>query len=302
MKILVTGGAGFIGVNLVNFLLNSSHKVTIYDNLSNSSKNMLNSLIKEGAQFIKGDILDYDRLIKSSKEFDLIIHLAAKTDVIESASHPEKTRNVNVNGTVNVLRCCIENNIKKIIFSSSAAVYGNSNVAVDENAKVNPLSPYGKSKLSAEDQIKKMTKNNLEYVILRLFNIYGKRQNIQYAGVITKFVESISKDDPLVIYGDGKQTRDFVSVSDVVNAFDCAIKTSSNGTYNIASGKSISIKELAKMTLDTSGKKMKIKYEPAKKEDIRHSIADIIKAKQELGFNPKMSLKEGLSDLISVSN
>jgi UDP-glucose 4-epimerase len=302
LKILVTGGAGFIGGYLVDFLLNNHHKVTIYDNLSNSSKGTLNSLTKKGAQFIKGDILDYNRLIKSSKGFDLAIHLAAKIDVVESVLYPKKVKNVNVNGTVNVLKCCIENNIKKIIFSSSAAVYGNSDVTVNENAKASPLSPYGESKLLAENQIKKIAKNNLEYVILRLFNIYGKRQNRQYAGVITKFVENISKDNPLVIYGDGEQTRDFVSISDVINAFDCAIKTNSSGTYNIASGRSVSIKELAKMILDISGEEIEIEYKSGKKEDIRCSDADIALAKQELGFNPKVILKEGLSDLISVPN
>jgi UDP-glucose 4-epimerase len=302
LKILVTGGAGFIGGYLVDFLLDNHHKVTIYDNLSNSSKSTLNSLTKKGAQFIKGDILDYSNLIKSSKGFDLAIHLAAKIDVVESVLHPKKVKDVNVNGTVNVLKCCIENNIKKIIFSSSAAVYGDSDVTVTENTKASPLSPYGASKLSAENQIKKMAKNNLEYVILRLFNIYGKRQNIQYAGVITKFADNISRDSPLVIYGDGKQTRDFVSISDVIDAFDCAIKTNSSGTYNIASGRSVSINELAKMILDMSGGEMKIEYKSEKKEDIRYSDADIALARQELGFSPKVGLKEGLSDLVSVPN
>ena len=298
----MTGGAGFIGRHLVCFLLNNHHKVTVYDNLSNSSKNTLNLLTKKGAQIIKGDILNYDKLTKSSKGFDLAIHLAARIDVAESASHPEKVKNVNIDGTSNVLKCCIENNIKKIIFSSSAAVYGNSDVTVTENTKTSPLSPYGTSKISAENQIKKMAKNNLEYVILRLFNIYGKRQSRQYAGVITKFVDSISRDSPLVIYGDGKQTRDFVSISDVIDAFYCAIKTDSSGTYNIASGKSISINELAKMILDISGKETEIEYKSEKKEDIRYSDADIALARQELGFSPKVGLKEGLSDLIPVPN
>ena len=297
----MTGGAGFIGGYLVDFLLNN-HTVIIYDNLSNSSKNSLKSLTKKGAQFLKGDILDYNRLVESSKGVDLVIHLAAKIDVAESALYPEIVENTNVNGTVNVLKCCIKNNIKKIIFASSAAVYGDSNMVVTENTKTKPLSPYGTSKLLAENQIKEMAKNNLEYVILRLFNIYGKRQNKQYAGVITKFAESISKEKPLVIYGDGKQTRDFVSINDVVDAFDGAMKVNSSGTFNIASGKSISIKELAKMFSDMSEKKIEIKYEPAKKEDIRYSNADISLAKKELGFNPKVSLKKGLSDLISVSN
>jgi len=301
LNILVTGGAGFIGGYLVDFLLNS-HKVTIYDNLSNSSKETLNSLIKKGARFFKGDILDYDTLVESSKGFDLVIHLAAKLDVTESTLHPEVVENINVNGTINVLKSCIKNNTKKIIFASSAAVYGDSNIAVTENIETKPISPYGTSKMLAENEIKKMAKNNLDYVILRLFNIYGKRQNRQYAGVISKFTENLSKDNPLVIYGDGKQTRDFISINDVINAFDCVVKINSSGTYNIASGKSISIKELAKIFLDISGKKVEIKYKSAKKEDIKYSQADITLAKKELGFNPKVNLKEGLSDLISISN
>ena len=302
MKIIVTGGAGFIGGYLVDFLLNN-HKVTIYDNLSTSSQSIADALIKKGAQFIKGDILDHDTLSKSSKGFDVMIHLAAKSDVTESVSHPETVENVNVNGTINVMNCCIKNKIKKMVFASSAAVYGNFSTAVTEKSETRPLSPYGTSKMRAENKIREMSKNNLDCVILRIFNVYGRRQNKQYAGVISNFIENVSKDRPLLIYGDGSQIRDFVSISDVVNAFDAAVeKTNSSGTYNIASGKSISIKELAKIFLDTSGKKIEIKYKPAKKEDIKYSQADITLAKKELEFNPKVNLKEGLSDLISISN
>jgi len=303
LKILVTGGAGFIGGYLVDFLLNT-HKVTIYDNLSTGSQGIADVLIKKGAQFIKGDILDYDTLFKSSKGFDVMIHLAAKSDVTESISHPETVENVNVNGTINVLNCCIKNKIKKMVFASSAAVYGNSSTAVTEKSETRPLSPYGTSKMLAENKIREMSKNNLNYVILRIFNVYGRRQNKQYAGVISNFIENVSKDSPLLIYGDGSQTRDFVSINDVVDAFDAAaaVKTNLSGTYNVASGRSISIKELFKIFLDISGKKIEIKYKPAKKEDIRYSQADITLVKKELKFNPKTNLKEGLSDLISVSN
>ena len=297
----MTGGAGFIGGYLVDFLLDN-HTITIYDNLSNSSKSTLNLLIKKGAQFVIGDILDYDMLAESSKGFDLVIHLAAKLDVTESVLYPEIVENVNVNGTINVLKSCIKNNIKKIIFASSAAVYGDSNIAVTEDIETKPISPYGTSKMLAEKEIKKMAKNNLDYINLRLFNTYGKRQNRQYAGVISNFAENISKDNPLVIYGNGKQTRDFISINDVIDAFDCVIKTNSSGTYNIASGKSISIKELAEIFLHISGVEIQITYKPAKKEDIQHSMADISLAQEELKFNPKVNLKEGLSDLISVSN
>ncbi|MDH3618350.1 MAG: GDP-mannose 4,6-dehydratase [Nitrosopumilus sp.] len=302
MKILVTGGAGFIGGYLVDFLLNS-HKVTIYDNLSTSSQGIADALIKKGAQFIKGDILDYDTLSKSSKGFDVMIHLAAKSDVTESVSHPETVEKINVNGTINVLNCCIKNKIKKMVFASSAAVYGNSSTAVNEKSETRPLSPYGTSKMLAENKIREMSKNNLNYVILRIFNVYGRRQNKQYVGVISNFIENISKNSPLVIYGDGSQTRDFVSINDVVDAFDAAaVKTNSSGTYNIANGKSISVRELAEIFLYLSGMEIQITYKPAKKEDIQHSMADISLAQEELKFNPKVNLKEGLSGLISVSN
>lgn len=254
MRIFVTGGAGFIGKNLVKFLI-KENEVTIYDNLENSSRENIVPLVKSGAHFVKGDISDYKFLRKSCKKHDVVIHLAAKINIRESVLYPEKVVNVNVNGTVNVLKSCIENNIKRIVFASSAAIYGDSSITITENTKTKPLSPYGTSKLLAENKIKKKTKNNLSYVILRLFNVYGKRQNNQSADVISNFVDNISKDNPLVIYGDGKQTRDFVSINDVIDAFDCAIKVNSNGIYNIATGKSVSIKELAKIFSDIYGKK-----------------------------------------------
>ena len=297
----MTGGAGFIGSHVVDLLLNN-HTITIYDNLSNSSKSTINSSITKGVQFIKGDILDYETLVKCSKGFDLIIHLAAKTNITESAIHQDKIEKINVNGTINVARCCIENNVKKIIFSSSAAVYGDSKVPTTENTKTNPMSPYGISKLLAENEIKRMAENKIEYVILRLFNVYGKRQNKQHTDVISNFVENISKDKPFVIYGNGEQVRDFISIKDVVSAFHCAMKINSNGIYNIATGKSISINELSEIFLDMSKTKINIKYESAKKTDIKYSKADITLAKKELGFKPKINLKYGLLDLISISN
>ena len=193
---------------------------------------------------------------------------------------------------------------KKIIFASSAAVYGDSKKnPINENGTTSPQSPYGQSKLDAEKVIVKTCKENeIDHVIFRMFNVYGKGQNKQYAGVITKFLGSIRDDKQIVIYGDGEQTRDFVSVNDVTYAFDCAIRANSSGTYNIASGRSVSIKGLAKMILDMSEKEIEIEYKSGRKEDIRYSNADIALAKKELEFSPKVSLKEGLSDLISVPN
>lgn len=253
----------------------------------------------KGVKFLKGDILDYDVLCEFSKNVNVVIHLAAMINVNESVINPEFTKKVNVDGTVNVLKCCIKNKIKKIIFASSAAVYGDSKeIPINENSTTNPQSPYGQSKLDAEKIIvKTCQENNIDYIIFRMFNVYGKGQNTQYAGVITKFLENIRDDNPLVIYGDGEQTRDFVSINDVVEAFDCATKLHKNGIYNIASGKSLSINELAQIMFEVFGKKLDIKHKEMKKDEIKYSVADVSLTKNKLGFVAKKSLKEELSKL-----
>ena len=294
MKIFVTGGAGFIGRHLVRHLL-KEHQVTIYDNLSNSSELSISNL--DNVDFVKGDILDYNTLLKSCKDYDVIIHLAAKIDVAESIIHPEETINVNVQGTENVLKCCIKNKIKKIVFASSAAVYGKTDHAITEKDITHPISPYGTSKLLAENKIISATQeNNLDAIILRVFNAYGKGQTEQYAGVITKFTKNITQEIPLEIYGDGKQTRDFISIRDVVEAFHCALKNirkKKRNTYNIGTGKATSIIELAETMIKISKKKIKINYLDVK-EEIKHSVTNITLAKNELGFNAKIKLKDEL--------
>ncbi len=301
LKILVTGGAGFIGRYLVDFLL-PQNEVTIYDNLSNSSKEDIESLIEKGAKFVNEDILDYQKLQKSCSGFDLLIHLAAKSDVVDSKIHPEITNEVNVTGTENIMKCCIENKIKKIIFASSAAVYMDSKIPVNENVETNPLSPYGKSKLAAEQKIKKISEEyNINAITLRMFNVYGKGQNYQYAGVISKFIKNISEDKPIEINGDGEQTRDFVSIFDVVIAFECAIKNiegKKGDVYNIGTGDSISINELAKLILRISNKKTEIKYKKQNEDEIKNSVADVTLAKNELGFIAKQKLQEELINLL----
>lgn len=298
MNILVTGGAGFIGRYLVEHL-NNNH-ITIYDNLSNSDMEKISFLISRGVNFIKGDILDFEKLVESSKNVDVLVHLAAKLDVAESVMNPKDTININLNGTINVLKCCIQNKIKKIIFASSAAVYGDHENIISEKSVTVPLSPYGKSKIDAEIQIRKFADEfGFGAIILRLFNIYGKGQNDQYAGVISKFLKNISENKPLIIYGDGNQSRDFVSVYDVIKAIECSISSGNSGTYNIASGKSISINELAEMIITYSKKKLDVIHKEQKKCDIKNSAADICLAEKNLGFTAKRILADELSRLVT---
>ncbi len=297
MKILITGGAGFIGKYLVEFLV-KNNSILVYDDLSNGSEKDVTSIESKGVEFLKGDILDYDLLCEFSKDVDCVIHLAAKSDVNESVINPEITNKVNVDGTANVINCCIKNNIKKIIFASSAAVYGDCNDTITEESATNPQSPYGNSKLEAEKIIIKQCKeNNIDYIILRMFNVYGNGQNNNYAGVITKFFKNISENKPLIINGDGQQTRDFISIYDVVKAFECAIISDKNGIYNIASGKSISINDLTEIIHDVFGEKIDVSYQDAKNGDINNSVADISLAKNELRFVAKRLLKEELSSI-----
>ena len=287
MRIFVTGGAGFIGTHLCK-KLTSLHKVTVYDNFSNSNKESFP--VMENATLIVGDILDNSKLLDSMKNHDIVIHLAAKTDVVDSIHNPDNTFQTNVQGSQNVLDSCKFNHISKIIVSSTAAVYQNSDISVDESSPIGPLSPYGQSKLDME---KITIQSKINYAILRLFNVYGKGQT---TGVITNFGKNISKNNPLTIFGDGKAIRDFIHVDDVVDAIILSMKSTS-GIYNIASGNGTSITDLAKLLLELFGKNSKIVYQPARKGEIIYSVSDITKSQNKLGFNPKIILNEGLKTL-----
>ena len=297
MKILITGGAGFVGKYLVEHFA-KNHTVLVYDDLSNGTQKDSDYVVTKGAMFCKGDILNFEELCKFSRDTDVVIHLAAKSDVSESVIHPEITNKVNVSGTQNVLQCCVQNKIKKIIFASSAAIYGDcKDKPITEKSNANPLSPYGQSKLDAEKIIADVcNQNNISYVILRMFNVYGKGQNDQYAGVITKFMQNVLQKRPVVIHGNGTQTRDFVSIHDVVDAFSCAINANKSGTYNIASGKSITINELAQKMFDVF-ENTGIIYESKKNGDIQDSVADVTLARDELNFVAIRKLEDELTKI-----
>ncbi len=304
MKIFVTGGAGFVGRSLTKSLIEKNHNVIIFDNLSNSSENAIKPFLDK-VDFIKCDITNYDDISSSIKSSYIVIHLASKINVQESFANPNLTKNVNVDGTKNLLEACKENKIMKIIAASSAAVYSDcndSNVYLSENSKTGPISPYGKSKLEMEEVIRKFSKlHGLNAVILRFFNIFGIEQSPEYAGVITKFFERINENRSLEVFGDGLQTRDFISVEDAVGSIHntiANIEGKYGNIFNIASGKSTSIKELAKLMILISGKNLDIYYSPKKDGEIKFSQADISLAKKELHFSPRTELKEKIKNLI----
>ncbi len=296
MNVLVTGGCGFIGNHLVKSLIDKGFSVTIFDNFSNSLENSKSSFLKNSVKVIEGDITNIEQIENATKNQNIVVHLAAKISVLESTKNPLETFRINVEGTKNVLSSCNKNNVKKVIVASSAAVYGeidSSKEKLTENSKTAPISPYGESKLEMEKVIKDFCNQyNINYSILRIFNIYGPNQSDEYAGVITKFLDKITNNNEPEIFGDGLQTRDFVAIHDVIDAIHNSISVNKNGIYNIASGKAVSIKELAELMISIYKKNLQIKYSHAKKEDILFSQADITLAKKELGYTPKFELSK----------
>jgi len=302
MKIFITGGAGFICRHLVESFLKSDYHVTIYDNFKNSSEKQISNLVNRGAKVIRGDVTDYESILKAISGHDLVIHLAAEIDVQESINNPTFVNKVNVEGTVNLLKACVRENVKNIIAASSAAVYGEAKkLPILEDSFTKPLSPYGESKLSMENHLKEYShSNDLNCIIFRFFNVYGAGQSIPYAGVITKFKENIEKDVVLKIFGDGNNTRDFIAIEDVINSFHLAIDKleGKKGTiYNIATSERISINDLAKMMISISEKKLQIEHTKPLVGEIKHSQASFSRAQTDLGFFPKVALREGLKRL-----
>jgi len=297
MNIFITGGIGFLGTHLTNFLINQGHTITIFDNFSNSNSKI--SPTHDKIKIIEGDILDYSKLSISMKNIELVIHLAAQISVKDSLKNPENTIKINVDGTQNLLKSCIENKIKNFIAASSAAVFGDQSIMpLTEESSKNPISPYGKSKLLMEEKILEFSKqNNFNSIILRFFNLYGPGQSTQYAGVITKFLENIKNNSNLEIYGKGEQTRDFIHVDDAVFAFDRAIKNINQKTgeiYNVGSGQNTTILELAQSLLKISKKDLKIIHKPELVGDIIQSLTSIEHIATDMGFTPKISLEKGL--------
>ena len=304
MRVLVTGGAGFIGSHLVDALLARGDAVTVLDNLSNGSMdNLKNHTTNSGFRFIQGDIRDAKAIEKAVAGVDAVIHEAAMISVPLSIEDPELAHSVNVGGTLALLKASLERGVKRFVYASSCAVYGEqARLPISEDAPPKPLSPYASSKLVAEQSCRAFYElEELETVCLRYFNVYGPKQTGEYAGVMTKFMERLRANQPPIIYGDGEQTRDFVYVSDVVDATLLALERdgAAGKTLNVGTGRATSINELCGIFLRLAGKiGLKPTHEAPRSGDIRQSQADIAKMRKLLGYEPKVSLEQGVEKLL----
>jgi len=301
-RVVVTGGAGFIGSNLAR-ALSKDNTVIVIDNLSTGHfKNIQDLVDANKIEFIKGSITDLDLLQNIFKDVDYVFHQAAIPSVPRSIKDPIRSNNVNVNGTLNVLIAAKDNGVKKVIFASSSSVYGDTSASSQkENMLPGPLSPYAANKLAGEYYCKVFSEvYNLPTISLRYFNVYGPRQDPSgdYAAVIPKFICKALKNEPLVIYGDGEQTRDFTFIKDVVQGNILAAESTATGVFNMADGKCISINELANLIMEISGKKLDLGYGDPLHGEVKHSLADISKAKEKLGYEPKFNVTKGLEETV----
>ena len=298
MHFAVTGGAGFVGSYLVKLLVKEGHKITVIDNLHKGKKENLASVINK-IKFQKIDVRDYQSLEKILKNIDGVFHQAALTVVQDSFSRPKEYFDVNVHGTENIFKLANENKFK-VVYASSSSVYGHKlETPITEDAERNPINPYGKTKLEDEYLVEKYSKLNTEIIGLRYFNIFGKGQTIEYAGVITKFLDRINEGKSPIIFGDGSQIRDFIHVNDVAKANLMAMNSkSSNLIVNIGTGNAISILELANMIINTSGLKIDPIFTEALEGDIEKSFADISQAKKHFGWKPKIKLQDWLKEIL----
>lgn len=292
-KCIVTGGAGFIGSHLTDKLISLGHDVTVVDNLLLGKKKFVN----KRAKFYKVDIRDLKKLKKIFKGAEVVFHLAADPRLAVSVEDPISTHEINVTGTLNVLLASKENNVKKVIFSSSCATYGDQSLPIKEEYPQNPLSPYGLHKKIGEEYCRLFSKlYAVETVCLRYFNVFGPRKTADggYPMVIPVFLKQKSENKPLTIVGDGKNTRDYVYVSDVVNANILAWQSNIiNGeAINIGSGIQVSVNEIADLI---GGEKINL---PARPGEMRFIEADISQAKTILGWEPKVSLEKGVEELM----
>ena len=302
MKILVTGGAGFIGSHIAEYLVQRGDDVTILDNFNTGKKDNL-AKINDKINFVNGDIRDYKLLEELVNDTSGVFHEAALASVQQSFSMKDEYFDVNVNGTENILKLGKEYGFK-IVYASSSSVYGNpKRIPIKESDDRKPINPYAQTKLEIEYLSKKYSEMGVSVIGLRYFNVFGHRQSMEYAGVIKLFLEKIKQELPPKINGDGLQTRDFVHIDDVVQANILAMDGNiKHEFFNVGTGNSASILDLANVIINASGLSLEPIHGPELSGDVRATQADITLIRKLLNWEPKMRLDDWLTEIISNKN
>jgi UDP-glucose 4-epimerase len=298
MKALVTGGAGFIGSNLVDALLERGDDVRVLDNFSTGNRTNL-----EGAniEVVEGELRSYERVHAAVRGVEVVYHLGALGSVPRSVQDPLTSGAVNVEGTLNVMLAARDEGIRRVVFASSSSIYGNqAELPLREAMAADPISPYGVAKLAAERYCVSFSRvyHSFETVVLRYFNVFGPRQNpySEYAAVVPLFITAIAAGEPVLIYDDGNQSRDFTYVDNVVaaNLLAADAPGTSGRIFNISAGAPVTVNELADTVGRLLGKQVERRYLPPRPGDLRNSWADVSESRDVLGYEPSVSLEDGL--------
>jgi UDP-glucose 4-epimerase len=300
MKVLVTGGAGFIGSNLVRALLERGDDVRVLDNFSTGNRGNLTE-ITDDVEIVEGELRSYERVHNAVRGVDLVFHLGALGSVPRSVQDPLTSGAVNVEGTLNVLLAARDEGVRRVVFASSSSIYGNQpELPLEESMAPDPISPYGVAKLAAERYCVSFTRvyHSFETVVLRYFNVFGPRQDprSQYAAVVPLFITAIAAGEPVTVFDDGEQSRDFTYVDNVVAANLLAgdAEGASGRIFNVSAGSPTSVNQLAETIGRLLGQEPASTYLPARAGDLRDSWADVSQARDVLGFEPSVSLEDGL--------
>ncbi len=305
-RYFVTGGAGFIGSHLAATLASGGGRVAVLDNLSTGSPANLAS-IGNAVDLIEGDVLDLDAVRTAMRGADVVFHLAAVASVQHSLDDPAGTFDINVRGTHNVLLACVQAGVRRVVFASSAAIYGDvAGGPISEQAQKEPTSPYGMHKLIGELMCRDYaSRHPLEAVALRFFNVYGPRQDptSPYSGVISRLLDALRTAGPFILYGDGEQSRDFVYVEDIARACVLAAEAPglSGAAMNIGTGRATSLNQLVRAVRGLDGAEVQVTRQPARPGDIRTSVADIALARRLLGYGPATALEDGLRQMVRAA-
>ena len=299
MKYVVTGGAGFIGSHLTEQLIKKGDIVTVIDNLNTGKEKNL-ELVKEKIEFVKGSILDTKLLEEITKNVDGVFHQAALASVQDSFTKPDEYYDVNINGTENIFKLSKKYEFK-VVYASSSSVYGNpTRIPTKESDDKNPINPYAKTKLKAEELATQYSKMGISVIGLRYFNVFGKRQSKEYAGVIKLFLERIRDKLPPKVNGDGAQSRDFVHVDDVVNANIMSMNSDvTHEFFNVGTNSSLTVLDLAQTVIEASGLDIGPIFGPALNGDVDKTIANIDLIEQKIGWKSTIMLVDWLKDIIS---